>query len=1053
MFNKKYILISPHNIRYQTIVIIFCLYSLIPKNVYGTEPVQKVSDHRFVMYVDGHKLTVPFYYWNPSNSDSPFDQSNDVIKRAVIVIHGSGRYPGEGLPIISNPAAKSGATHNCIAIAPQFLIEDDIIYHNLEDNVAFWSDYWRRGSFSISTDSNRREASISSYEVVDRICERLADRSIFPSLDRVIVIGHSAGGGFVNRYAASSKKGYEILRAADIAMRFIACNAGYVYFSPYRRVDGTVDQFEIPSSYEQSICTGYNEYAYGLENLYGYVANVGAVEMLKQYPAREVIYLAGSEDNNPDANGLSDSCGSVIKGDHRLEYGIIYFNHLQHTYGPSILAHQRFGIVQGVPHNSSRMFGSRYGKRYLFDYEDGLYDVLRVDAEAISDPNNDGSTWDKAFSDLSKAISYAARTAGDVKEIWVANGVYTPDSGTGDQTLYFQLLNNVKILGGFAGIDSIQYPGGEIHRDQRDPSVNQVILSGDLHGNDVTENEKSDNSFQIVSTKWTDNTAILDGVYVDQNSALGGNIILKVDVRVSAGGHGLTWDSAMNDLHKAIEIAKRSMGNVKEIWVAEGIYTPSSEGLDNTCDATFSLPSGVAIYGGFPTGGGEWEDRDPKQFETILNGDLAGDDTEVRVNDNCYHVATAFACDESTILNGFVITGGNANGEILRYARGGALLVIDGALLVRSCVFSNNYAKVDGGAIYLVDSDPCFIDCSFFSNNSDDDGGAIYVDSSNVYFESCIFNSNRTSDKGGSILLIDSHSSFNSCQFISNQSRLGGAVVLWGNSNSILHRCSFKSNFTTSDGGAVYSHESNACFKYCSFMTNFSDDDGGVVANWSAVSIFTSCKFLGNRADDKGGVFFDNSGESSLSDASFINCLFVGNHAKRQGGVFANYANNTVNIWNSSLVCNVARYGSIAYRDQGSLNFINCLVWGNINADKALEGNGIQANYCCLQENHEGDLNIYDDPSLLQVPNHGGDGWTDDPHTVDDDEGANDYFGDVRILPTSPCINRGTLVGIPNDLFDLDADGIINEGIPLDIDNNVRVCGGKIDIGAYEYCE
>ncbi|GAI71284.1 unnamed protein product, partial [marine sediment metagenome] len=36
---------------------------------------------------------------------------------------------------------------------------------------------------------------------------------------------------------------------------------------------------------------------------------------------------------------------------------------------------------------------------------------------------------------------------------------------------------------------------------------------------------------------------------------------------------------------------------------------------------TFNLVDGVGLYGGFPPGGGNWNDRNPNTYETILTGD------------------------------------------------------------------------------------------------------------------------------------------------------------------------------------------------------------------------------------------------------------------------------------------------------------------------------------------------------------------------------------------------------------------------------------------------
>jgi len=81
----------------------------------------------------------------------------------------------------------------------------------------------------------------------------------------------------------------------------------------------------------------------------------------------------------------------------------------------------------------------------------------------------------------------------------------------------------------------------------------------------------------------------------------------------------------------ALSAAAAAPKAVDQIQVAAGNYTPSIK-TDPADDrtATFQLINSVAIYGGFPIGGGTWADRAPATHISILSGDIGtpGDDSE-----------------------------------------------------------------------------------------------------------------------------------------------------------------------------------------------------------------------------------------------------------------------------------------------------------------------------------------------------------------------------------------------------------------------------------------
>src|SRR5689334_24327169 len=77
---------------------------------------------------------------------------------------------------------------------------------------------------------------------------------------------------------------------------------------------------------------------------------------------------------------------------------------------------------------------------------------------------------------------------------------------------------------------------------------------------------------------------------------------------------------------------------------------------------SFSLKSGVAIYGGFAGTETQLSQRNPATNVTVLSGDLNGDDNSFTNNgENSLHVVTAISTDSSAILDGFRIGHGNAD--------------------------------------------------------------------------------------------------------------------------------------------------------------------------------------------------------------------------------------------------------------------------------------------------------------------------------------------------------------------------------------------------------
>ncbi len=290
-------------------------------------------------------------------------------------------------------------------------------------------------------------------------------------------------------------------------------------------------------------------------------------------------------------------------------------------------------------------------------------------------------------------------------------------------------------------------------------------------------------------------------------------------VRPDAQGDGSSWSQALGSLQQAL--AQAQAGD--QIWVAAGIYRPG-----NQREASFFIPAGVALYGGFAGNESSLETRDPEAHPTILSGEIG----QPGIEDNVYTVVTIGACGPETRLDGFIITLGNAFDKASETdaRRCGGGLYIDGskgaaAPTIVHCVFRENTARV-GGAVYLNGQRgqcaPIFEYCTFASNKAGVDGGAIYSDARN----------------NGSAKPV-----FRFCTFQDNEATYGGAIVnAAGNGQCELRaeQSVFKHNMALAKGGGIYDlHASRRCrtiLSDCVFQRNLPDDHSQVFMGYNSTN-------------------------------------------------------------------------------------------------------------------------------------------------------------------------------------------------------------------------
>ncbi len=279
-------------------------------------------------------------------------------------------------------------------------------------------------------------------------------------------------------------------------------------------------------------------------------------------------------------------------------------------------------------------------------------------------------------------------------------------------------------------------------------------------------------------------------------------------VKQGGTGAGNSWTEATGDLNSALFVAQPG----DQVWVAKGSYYPTSQ---NDRRITFAIPSGVKVYGGFNGNETNAGQRNSNTQKTILSGNIG---SKTDNSDNSYTVVFIKNADDNTVLDGFIISDGNADGAgpSADKDRCGAGMYIDGSgagntssPTIQNCIFQNNFAR-DGGAVYVNGRggicNPAFVNCDFHNNRVDLDGGAIFNDGRHGGF---------------------ANSTFKDCQFSNNQANYGGALCNYGGKgqcNPILKNCVFRSNEAFLRGGAIFNMdvegEAKPIVNDCQFVDN-----------------------------------------------------------------------------------------------------------------------------------------------------------------------------------------------------------------------------------------
>lgn len=266
---------------------------------------------------------------------------------------------------------------------------------------------------------------------------------------------------------------------------------------------------------------------------------------------------------------------------------------------------------------------------------------------------------------------------------------------------------------------------------------------------------------------------------------------------------GHSWATAFRSLQNALA----KVATDDEIWVAQGTYYPD----DNDATISFHLRENTALYGGFSGTETSREQRDYRNHQVILSGNIGQ-------GDRSKNTKTIIMGADNAILDGFTIS--DAYGvdqprmhlvpaDILKndMVVGGGMRNFMVSPIVRNCTFKDNYSP-KGGAVYNVHKpggiQPRFVNVDFINNTAQVRGGAVSNDLGAMpVFINCRFINNRSQDKGGALYndFAASPLLFN-CLFEGNSAVTAGAAGNDGGSCPVLVNVTIKNNSADSGLGA-----------------------------------------------------------------------------------------------------------------------------------------------------------------------------------------------------------------------------------------------------------
>ncbi|MFY0673188.1 MAG: hypothetical protein JXQ87_07275 [Bacteroidia bacterium] len=474
-----------------------------------------------------------------------------------------------------------------------------------------------------------------------------------------------------------------------------------------------------------------------------------------------------------------------------------------------------------------------------------------------------------------------------------------------------------------------------------------------------------------------------------------------VDKDASGNNDGTSWSDAFVHLQDALAVA--SSGD--DIWIADGNYYPDlGSGITKDHrDESFTVPSGITLYGGFNGSETVLNQRDYSTNVVTLSGNIGN------TNSHADNSKVILKLSNNAVIDGLSISKGNGtsgSGVYIEGATGGV------SAEILNSKFNSNIVSGNGGAIYIEGKDfevkVNISNCSFLQNQANN-GGAIYANkvkhvSNNLTYglsiENCFFSTNNASAKGGAMYLNESVYS--------------------------IDQSSFSSNLASSNGGAIHLVGCN--------------DRSNISRGKRYINLIFNSKFESNNGLNGGAISLEQSAANIPNNYALVGCSFRANNASstsgKGGALYTTYGE--CNVINCSFGYNTAFKGGALYNSHTAANISNSVFGNNTSSDDT------KHNHLFSEGNNTTDLSwCIVDGTLDHVPSI-------NLFVVENTSPSFTSSSSLALQNSSLAINGITLPELGSDANPNYWAYFRNASTSVDADGNRRIVGEKIDLGAFE---